>query len=355
MFSDLFNKYLTNDFKFTSEDPQFRRVRMINCVLPIAILVLVVFTFVAYTIELYPVMVSNLIGCGLSIFALYDFHKRHLVFFTAVLIAAIEIFVLLSLFWFVGFNHYVLVWIVVIPITAYFLLGRKGGRIFTIGFSLMVLMFIISNYANWESQGFTIVGMLNLGFAYLGLILIISYYELSMQEALENLERKNQELAILSITDSLTGAYNRIKLDEILFSEISNYRKTGKDFAILIGDVDFFKQINDNFGHLYGDKILKEITQIMDETIRETDICGRWGGEEFMIICLNTQIGGAVFLAEKIRSAIEDFSRLAPHQVTMSFGVAKFEPWDTIETLIKRADDALYLAKERGRNRVEQL
>lgn len=355
MFSDLFNKYLTNDFKFTSEDPQFRRVRMINCVLPIAILVLVVFTFVAYIIELYPVMVSNLIGCGLSIFALYDFHKRHLVFFTAVLIAAIEIFVLLSLFWFVGFNHYVLVWIVVIPITAYFLLGRKGGRIFTIGFSLMVLMFIISNYANWESQGFTIVGMLNLGFAYLGLILIISYYELSMQEALENLERKNQELAILSITDSLTGAYNRIKLDEILFSEISNYRKTGKDFAILIGDVDFFKQINDNFGHLYGDKILKEITQIMDETIRETDICGRWGGEEFMIICLNTQIGGAVFLAEKIRSAIEDFSRLAPHQVTMSFGVAKFEPWDTIETLIKRADDALYLAKERGRNRVEQL
>jgi diguanylate cyclase (GGDEF)-like protein len=328
---------------------------MINCVLPIAILVLVVFTFVAYTIELYPVMVSNLIGCGLSIFALYDFHKRHLVFFTAVLIAVIEIFVLLSLFWFVGFNHYVLVWIVVIPITAYFLLGRKGGRIFTIGFSLMVLMFIISNYANWESQGFTIVGMLNLGFAYLGLILIISYYELSMQEALENLERKNHELAILSITDSLTGAYNRIKLDEILFSEISNYRKTGKDFAILIGDIDFFKQINDNFGHLYGDKILKEITQIMGETIRETDICGRWGGEEFMIICLNTQIGGAVFLAEKIRSAIEDFSRLAPHQVTMSFGVAKFEPWDTIETLIKRADDALYLAKERGRNRVEQL
>jgi len=355
MFSKLFNKYLTNDFRFTSEDLQFRRVRMINCVLPIAIFVLFVFSFVAYAIELYPVMVSNLIGGVLAFFALYDFHKRHFVFFTAVLIVAIEIFVLLSLFWFVGFNHYVLVWIVVVPISAYFLLGRKGGRIFTFSFSLMVLIFIFLNYANWETQGFTNVGLLNLGFSYLGMILIISYYELSMQEALKNLERKNHELAILSITDSLTGIYNRIKLDEILFLEISNYRKTGKDFAILIGDIDFFKQINDNYGHLYGDRVLKEITQIMGETIRETDICGRWGGEEFMIICLNTQIGGAVFLAEKLRLAIEDFSRLAPHQVTMSFGVAQFEPQDTIETLIKRADDALYLAKKRGRNRVEQL
>jgi len=174
-----------------------------------------------------------------------------------------------------------------------------------------------------------------------------------MQETMKNLESKNHELATLSITDSLTGAYNRIKLDEMLFSEIINYRKTGKIFSIMICDIDYFKQINDNFGHLFGDTILKEITQLMHQTIRETDICGRWGGEEFMIICLNTPLNGAVFLAEKLRTAIEAFSRHTPHQVTMSFGVAEFSSTDTIETLIKRADDALYLAKEQGRNRVE--
>lgn len=346
-------KFVTNNFRFTPEDPQFRRVIMINCTLPTSILILFIFSGVAYVIELYPIMVSNLIGSGMALFTLYDFHQRQSIFFSAMLIVFIEIFILLSLFWFVGFSHYVLVWIIIIPVTSYFLLGRKGGRIVTISFTLTVFILLVLNYPVWESQGFTVVGLLNLGFAYLGLILMISYYELTMQETMKNLESKNHELATLSITDSLTGAYNRIKLDEMLFSEIINYRKTGKVFSIMICDIDYFKQINDNFGHLFGDTILKEITQLMHQTIRETDICGRWGGEEFMIICLNTPLNGAVFLAEKLRIAIEAFSRNTPHQVTMSFGVAEFSSTDTIETLIKRADDALYLAKEQGRNRVE--
>ncbi|WP_373481845.1 GGDEF domain-containing protein [Acetobacterium sp.] len=355
MFREKLAKFLTNNHRFTSEDPQFRQVLMLNCILLISIFILAVFSLVAYRIALYPVMISNSIGGVVAILALYDFHQRHFLHFTSVLMVLIEMLILLVLFWFVGLAHYVLVWIVVIPITAYFLLGRIGGRIFTISFSLIVLSFILLRYSIWEIQGFSIVGMLNLGFAYLALILTVSYYELTMQEVLENLERKNKELAVLSVTDRLTGAYNRIKLDEILFSEIVNYRRTGKVFSILICDIDFFKQINDNFGHLFGDMILKEITQLMRQIIGESDICGRWGGEEFMIICLKTPLNEAVNLAEKLRLGIEDYSRNSSHRVTMSFGVTEFIPSDTIETLIKRSDDALYLAKQRGRNRVEIL
>lgn len=344
---------MSNNFYFKPDDPQFRRVLMINVALPIAIAIAFVFSWVAYTIQLYPVMISNFIAGVAAVVTLIDFHRRHSILFAAVVMMVLETVILIVLIWFVGFGDYVLVWIVIIPITSYFLLGRTGGRVFTIGVTIIVLLFILFRYPLWTTQGYSFVGVLNLGCAYLALVLMVSYYELTMQEALNNLKQKNHELARLSVTDKLTGAYNRIKLDAFLGSEIDHYRKTGKPFSIMIGDLDYFKLINDRLGHLVGDQVLKEIARIMVETIRETDICGRWGGEEFMIISPNTSLEGAVFLGEKLRRSIELYFIVRDHPVTMSFGVAEFCPEDTVETLIKRADDALYRAKELGRNRVE--
>jgi len=162
-------------------------------------------------------------------------------------------------------------------------------------------------------------------------------------------------LATLMMTDHLTGAYNRIKLDEMLASEINGSGKKRIILAVLICDIDYFKCVNDKFGHPFGDKILKEMVEVMHQNIRESDICGRWGGEEFMIICPNTPLDGGIHLAEKLRRAVEDYSRQLPQPVTISFGVTTFCPGDTVETLIKRADDALYLAKKQGRNRVAYL
>lgn len=348
-------QFMTNNFKFSADDPQFRRVFLMNFVLPTIIFILLIFSWVSYTIALYPVLASNLAGLVLACFALYDFHQRDAIFATAIMIVTIEFFNLLTLFWFAGFSNYVLVWIIVIPVTAYFLLGRKTGRIVTIGFSVLVLIFILWHYPAWKLEGYTLVGVLNLGFAYFGLVMITSYYELTMQEALTNLKKKNRELATLMMTDHLTGAYNRIKLDEMLASEIAGSRKKRIILAVLICDIDYFKCVNDKFGHLFGDKILKDLVKVMHQTIRESDICGRWGGEEFMIICPNTSLDGGIHLAEKLRRAVADYSRQLPEPVTISFGVAAFSPGDTDETLIKRADDALYLAKKQGRNRVEYL
>ncbi|WKY47380.1 diguanylate cyclase [Eubacteriaceae bacterium ES3] len=351
MLEQKFQKFMTNNYHFQQDDPQLKRVLMMNAILSLGIIIAFLFSGIAAYNKIYPVMVSNFIASLICALALYDFHRRHEIVFTAVVMILTEVGIITALVWFIGSAEYDLIWIIIVPPSAYFLLGRKGGRIFTVGIALLVLFYIILNYMDWLEQGYTFVSVLNLGFAYLVMTLIISYYERTVVEAFGHLEEKNNELASLSVTDKLTGAYNRIKLDEILCLEIENYQKTKRPFSVIIGDLDKFKEINDRLGHLAGDQVLKKTAEIMGVTIRENDICGRWGGEEFMIICPNTRLEGAAVLAEKLRHRIEMSEQGFP--VTISIGVAQIRDEDTFESLVKRADDALYRGKSSGRNRVE--
>ncbi len=166
-----------------------------------------------------------------------------------------------------------------------------------------------------------------------------------------------QRVKDLSIRDSLTGLYNHgfiIKTLERAFKVADRYKKP---LSIIMGDIDKFKSINDNFGHLSGDFVLEKISSILLESIRDIDYVGRYGGEEFLIILPETPKKGAINVAERIRKKIEDteFNIISPPlRVTISFGVASLE--DGIKTstnLLKKADEALYRAKEKGRNRVE--
>ncbi len=166
-----------------------------------------------------------------------------------------------------------------------------------------------------------------------------------------------QRVKDLSIRDSLTGLYNHgfiIKTLERAFKVADRYKKP---LSIIMGDIDKFKSINDNFGHLSGDFVIEKISSILLESIRDIDYVGRYGGEEFLIILPETSKKGAINVAERIRKKIEDteFNIISPPlRVTISFGVASLE--DGIKTstnLLKKADEALYRAKEKGRNRVE--
>ncbi|HLA33150.1 MAG TPA: diguanylate cyclase [Pseudomonas sp.] len=164
---------------------------------------------------------------------------------------------------------------------------------------------------------------------------------------------KNQELQRLAVTDCLTGLYNRLKLDQVLEEELSRSQRYATPFALLLLDLDHFKAINDQHGHQAGDLMLQQIASILGENARTTDAVGRWGGEEFLLVCRNTDLDGAGTLAEKLRQKIatHDFPRLG--QRTASFGVAAYRQDDSITEMLARADTALYLAKDRGRNRVE--
>jgi diguanylate cyclase (GGDEF)-like protein len=172
----------------------------------------------------------------------------------------------------------------------------------------------------------------------------------------ETLRKRNLELHEISITDSLTGLYNRKHLMETLAREASRSQRYERPFALLMIDIDHFKRYNDTFGHLAGDEALKKMAKIFRDSVRAADYSARYGGEEFLIILPETSKDKAVQAAERIRQCVEKDSSADSDKGmgnTVSIGIAVFpEHGDDIQELIKNADAALYEAKEGGRNQV---
>ncbi|MEN6450968.1 MAG: diguanylate cyclase [Thermoguttaceae bacterium] len=148
-------------------------------------------------------------------------------------------------------------------------------------------------------------------------------------------------------TDPLTGVNNRRGLDEALGAQLAMMARYNAFFAIAMIDIDHFKLVNDREGHLNGDRVLQELARLFDERIRETDIVGRYGGEEFVIVMPQTDLSGGCIFTERLRADVAE--RLS---VTISGGVTAARESDTPETLLARADAALYAAKTAGRNRI---
>ncbi len=175
--------------------------------------------------------------------------------------------------------------------------------------------------------------------------------ELEIREKLN--QREAELLETLALTDRLTGLANRHKLDEILDHEFARAIRFENQVGVIIMDIDHFKQINDTYGHQTGDQFLKEIAGILKEHTRKTDTIGRWGGEEFMIICPKTNPEGLFEVAEHLRLAIANYTFSEVGKRTASFGTTLSTTSDNIDTIIQRADTALYRAKHLGRNRTE--
>jgi two-component system cell cycle response regulator len=180
----------------------------------------------------------------------------------------------------------------------------------------------------------------------------------------DELDLKNRELEIvnkrlrkLSITDGLTELFNHRHVHELLHEEFERSKRTGESMAVAMMDLDRFKQVNDDHGHPTGDVILYETAQILKDTAREIDMVGRYGGEEFIVILPDTDEEAAARFAERVRHRVEEHTYKDEAQqvrMTLSGGVAAFpeEGLDNPDTLIKRADEALYTAKKSGRNRI---
>ena len=168
----------------------------------------------------------------------------------------------------------------------------------------------------------------------------------------EQLKEKNEKLLKSAITDELTGVYNRKFFEKRVVEEMEIADRANEKISLIIFDLDRFKLVNDNFGHQFGDEVLKRTTQIAGDLIRKTDFLNRVGGEEFAIILPNTNKTQAVFVAEKVRKALEDNKHFKVGQVTGSFGVAERMKAESLRSWYKRADNALYQAKNTGRNRV---
>jgi diguanylate cyclase (GGDEF)-like protein len=176
-----------------------------------------------------------------------------------------------------------------------------------------------------------------------------------------SLKDANEEIRILSITDPLTGSYNRGYLTKRLPQEIKRAKRYSRALSIILCDIDHFKKVNDTYGHLVGDEVLKDFARCIRHTIRhDVDWMARYGGEEFLIVLPETEVNGATAMAERLRGKLSE--RVTETQdkeisITASFGVAGFAPdipdeMISPEALIKKADKYLYQAKQDGRNRV---
>ncbi|PWJ92091.1 MULTISPECIES: diguanylate cyclase [Oceanotoga] len=158
----------------------------------------------------------------------------------------------------------------------------------------------------------------------------------------------NSKLRILSIHDELTNIYNRTHFNKII------KKKSEKIFSLIMFDIDFFKAINDTYGHNTGDKVLKELSNLIKNNLRKDDYFFRWGGEEFMILtCID--IEKAFNLAQRLRSIVENHKFNSKIKLTLSFGVSSYNIDEPIEKLLIRVDNALYIAKKNGKNRVEKI
>lgn len=168
-------------------------------------------------------------------------------------------------------------------------------------------------------------------------------------------KRAEGEIYLLATTDSLTGIANRREFSAILAREVDRAKRYGTSMSLAMYDLDYFKRVNDTYGHDVGDYVLQSVTGIVKENLRAADVVARWGGEEFVVLMLQSDVQAAVDAAEKLRLAIAGHHFDKIDKLTVSFGVTAFEPQDDLDSFLKRVDDALYVAKERGRNCVAFL
>lgn len=169
------------------------------------------------------------------------------------------------------------------------------------------------------------------------------------------LDSRSRQLDIKSKTDHLTGVFNRQGLEDALQIALNERRENQNPLSLIMFDLDHFKLINDNHGHLVGDEVLTQVADLVQNHIRRQDVFARWGGEEFVLVCKDSTAKEAEFLAEKLRELISQHSFPKNLKVTASFGVADIKPEQTLDTLFRNADLALYRAKNGGRNRVITL
>lgn len=267
-------------------------------------------------------------------------------------------------------DHMVLITLLVILVTA--VIHIKNYQVFTVfAFTLGIYLYVTLDHINGyvdgdeslDSVGESIYQMIGL-FIFMSMcyfVIKIINAEIKRSTELEaaratsilyvdEMEKLSNDLERMAVTDKLTGILNRRKFHERLTAEMDKSDRYSRALSILMMDLDFFKQVNDSFGHLQGDETLKDFVALVLSNIRKTDTFIRWGGEEFIIIAPELNFDQALVFAEKIRSSVEMYKFSVVEHMTVSIGLVEYDKEETVDQLIKRLDDCIYHAKNKGRN-----
>lgn len=242
-------------------------------------------------------------------------------------------------------------WIPVIYVFAFTVSGHKSSLALSLG--ILTLFFVISlpyllhspseRFANFTIQLHVVSAVL----------VAALYFFSSYQQRLQMAQLTMDELAALSHTDELTRLPNRRRISQVVGYELARFERYGRGFALIMIDIDHFKDVNDRLGHQAGDQALKALALRARQTLRDGDTLGRWGGEEFVIVLPEAGLDDALRKAHALCAHVARPPLIDGLPITISCGVANITPADTAESLFHRADAALYAAKQQGRNRAE--
>jgi diguanylate cyclase (GGDEF)-like protein len=188
---------------------------------------------------------------------------------------------------------------------------------------------------------------------YLGLAGCLLYVQNYSLKQAQQAEQAHQKLHAMAIRDGLTGIFNHAFIEELIADAINRSRRSHNPLSLLMIDIDTFKQVNDTWGHNAGDAALQGLAGVLNNNIRSTDYLGRWGGDELLLLLTDTDLPGAINLAEKLRQLVERARFPFCQHLTVSLGVCTYRDGESPTSFIGRADAAMYRAKRCGRNRIE--
>ena len=354
--------YIVRHFGVTPEDYRYRSIYLLivfQVVFAVFFLVIAALNFILRsghpdTDRLILIIVEVAIAVGIFFLFLYHHKSLRTSLVSLVTVIVIALFTVYYIYM-VGYNFGSIFASLFIPPIALFLLGSRNGAIISVVTGIAAVLAVQFSTAAMDqvTRGNQIMLYNFIGLSIV-CVSVLVFYENSRKAAYDALDAKNKELEILSVTDKLTGLFNRMRLDQVLAAEIPRVQRSQGPLSLMILDIDHFKRVNDELGHAVGDEVLRAFAGILCTLSRAIDIVGRWGGEEFLILCPETDEKGALELAERLRRAVDGATFGAAGHRTVSIGVSVFREGDDATSLLVRADEALYYAKEHGRNQVSR-
>jgi diguanylate cyclase (GGDEF)-like protein len=249
-------------------------------------------------------------------------------------------------------------WCYPLVVIIMFLMGLRAGAIVASGVTILICILIFVPSLPFTIADYAMSFKIRFISSFLALSIMAMIYEYLRAKSQAGYLQISAQLHAVSCTDQLTGIANRRAMQHTLDAEFARFNRHGVEFSILIVDVDYFKLVNDRYGHVVGDELLIEIARQFSSVLRKQDSPARWGGEEFLVILPQTTCEEARQVAEKLRRRIENIDRSQlgmQEQTTVSIGVQSISKAKDIDKLIGQADQLLYQAKHLGRNRVEYL
>jgi diguanylate cyclase (GGDEF)-like protein len=338
----------------------YRRLIMTSALLFIALFAFTTFIFINVSNQKYILACFDSLIAGVTLISLYFLFFRKNIEFSSHF-CTVMLFLFLIFFSYSTQNHsFGLIWTICFPLFVIPILGARRGMLMISLYYLLLIPMAYQGIGEWDNGYWNNISFLRFTIASITVVYTAYFFEKSSVAAYEKLleSRENEKnylkkLESLSVTDQLTGLFNRRYFDDHFQLECKKALRYASKLCVVMIDIDHFKAVNDRFGHQVGDLVLKEFSNLLKNRTRTTDILSRWGGEEFIILLPATSVSNGGIIAEKMRAAVAETMFEKIGHMTASFGVSEVKLNETLDQeSILNADKALYQSKTNGRNQV---